>query len=136
MHRQPSDFAHVRVLLVEDEPLILIDCESILSAIGVTNIVSVTNAADATSALASQPAGFDVAILDISLSGSSSLPLAELLAQKSVPTGFMSGYSLADLPEAFRTRPYISKPFAPDQLRALLEKLLQQAPRADVTKTS
>lgn len=130
MDRPRADFSNVRVLLVEDEPLILIDCESILGAIGVGNIVSVTNAADATAALERSPGGFDVAILDISLHGSSSLPLAAALAEKGISTGFMSGYTLSDLPEPFRAYPYISKPFASEQLRALLESLLQQSPTA------
>ncbi len=128
MNRTNSNFAEARVLLVEDEPLILIDCEAILRSIGVTSIVGVTNAKDAAGALDAAPGGFDVAILDISLQGGSSLPLAQILAERGVPTGFMSGYSPADLPEAFRDAPYISKPFIPGQLRQLLESLLQGAP--------
>lgn len=129
MHRPIPSFAEARVLLVEDEPLILMDCEAILRSIGIQSIVGVTNAKDAISALDASPDGFDVAVLDISLHGSSSLPLAQILAERGVRTGFMSGYSPADLPEPFRGAPYVSKPFIPGQLRTLLENLLQSMPK-------
>jgi CheY-like chemotaxis protein len=114
----------LKVLIVEDEPLILLDCESILRDIGVETIVGVTTAKDAVESLEAAAAPFEIAILDISLQESSSLPLADVLAARGVVTGFMSGYALEDLPGHFHDRPYISKPFAPAQLKQMLEQLI------------
>lgn len=116
--------ADARVLIVEDEPLILIDCETILRDIGVGHVVGATTAREAILALEQVPAGFNVAILDVSLQETSSLQLAEILAARGVTTGFMSGYGLEALPEKFRDKPYISKPFVPAQLTAMLALML------------
>lgn len=125
MHPQPSRFAHLKILIVEDEPLILIDCEMILRDLGTSAIVAVTNAKDAAGALDAPSSRFDLALLDISLQDGSSLPLAHMLAARGVPVGFMSGYAHADLPEQFRDRPYIAKPFDPAQLKAMIERMMQ-----------
>jgi len=114
----------LRVLIVEDEPLILIDCETILKDIGVGTVVGVTTAKDAVHAVENADAAFHVAILDVSLQDSSSLPLADVLEARGVITGFMSGYGHDDLPEQFQARPYVAKPFVPAQLKAMLEELI------------
>lgn len=117
--------ASARVLIVEDEPLILMDCETILRDIGVRQIVGVTTAKDALTAM-EQHGGFDLAILDVSLQDSSSLPLADILGARGVITGFMSGYGIDDLPQHFRDRPYVAKPFVPSQLAAMLTLMCEK----------
>lgn len=117
--------ARAKVLIVEDEPLILIDCETILRDIGVGTIVGVTTAKDAVLALDAEPQSFDVAILDVSLQESSSLPLADMLTARGILTGFMSGYGINDLPAHFRDKPYIAKPFVPAQLAQMLAEMLE-----------
>lgn len=119
-----AHLADAKVLIVEDEPLILMDCETILRDIGVGHVVGVTTAREALLALDQSPSGFDVAILDVSLQETSSLALADMLAARGVATGFMSGYAIETLPEKFRDKPYISKPFVPAQLTAMLAAML------------
>jgi CheY-like chemotaxis protein len=113
---------------VEDEPLILLDCESMLRGLGVGQVASATSDKEAR-ALLDDGRRFDAAILDISLGGSSSFALASHLAGINVPAGFMSGYSAADLPDELKGRPYVNKPFAQEQLKLLLETLLAQRVR-------
>ena len=115
----------IRVLLVEDEPLIALDCETILRQLGVGQILCATNVADAHAAIERE--SFDVAILDIAVGDSDSLQLSQRLAELSIPIGFMSGYRNEDLPEMLRGRPFVSKPFTSTQLGTLLEELLQPA---------
>lgn len=124
MHARITPFAEVRVLVVEDEPLILLDCEMTLRALGVGHVASATNVAEA-QALLDAGLPFDVAILDISLGGTSSFALASQLNSLGVPAGFMSGYSSADIPEPYKDRPYVTKPFAQEQLKLLLESLMK-----------
>lgn len=66
MHARVTPFGEVRVLLVEDEPLILLDCEAILASLGVGHVQSATSVPEAKALLEAGHA-FDVAILDISL---------------------------------------------------------------------
>lgn len=120
-----SQFDGIRVLLVEDEPLIALDCEAILRRLGVEQVLCATSMADANAAIAR--ANFDVAILDIAIGDGDSLHLSQRLAELSVPIGFLSGYRHADLPEALRGKPFVAKPFTATQLGALLGELLKSA---------
>lgn len=128
MHARVTPFGEVSVLIVEDEPLILLDCEAILASLGVGHVQSATSVPEAKALLEAGHA-FDVAILDISLGETSSFELAGELGRLQVPAGFMSGYNSQDMPEAFRNRPYINKPFAQAQFKTLLEILIQDRMR-------
>lgn len=114
--------AQLSVLLLEDEPLILLDCHAILQGIGVREICGASTVGEAETLLSAR--SFDVAILDISLNGASSLPLAARLDEAGIPCGFMTGYSEADFPEGMKGRPYIAKPFSPEQIKSLLRTLV------------
>jgi DNA-binding NtrC family response regulator len=114
--------ARLRVLLVEDEPLIGLDAEAMLLSMGVEDVTRARNVAQARRAI--ETGDFQAAILDVRLGQESSLPLAELLAQRKVPFGFATGYFDGDLPAEVRSRPIISKPFTEQQLGQLLYDLI------------
>jgi CheY-like chemotaxis protein len=63
---------------------------------------------------------FDVALLDVNLHGENTGPVAEVLATRGVPFVFATGYGEQGLPEAFRGRPALKKPF---QQNGLAQKL-------------
>lgn len=111
------------VLLVEDEPLIALDCETILRRLGVGQVLCATSMPDAYAAIAR--GNFDVAILDIAVGNSDSLQLSQRLTELAIPVGFLSGYRNEDLPEILRNRPFVSKPFTATQLGDLLDQLLK-----------
>ena len=110
------------MLLVEDEPLIALDGEAILMSLGVARVVWARGVAEALSAM--QAETFDVAILDLRLDKDSSLPLAQELAKLGVPFGFLTGYQADALPDEFKDRPMVPKPFNADLLGGLLHDLL------------
>ena len=114
----------LRVLLVEDEPLIALDGEAILVSLGVAQVVGARGVADALAALQSET--FDAAILDLRLDRDSSLPVARRLADLGVPFGFLTGFQADAIPEEFKDRPVAPKPFNPDLLLNLLRALLPQ----------
>ena len=68
----------LRVLLVEDEPLIAIDGEDMLRAMGVDDVVCVRTVAEGMAALDANQ--FHAALLDLRLGQESSIPLAQRLA--------------------------------------------------------
>lgn len=71
-------------------------------------------------------AAFDAAILDVNLEGQEVFPVAEILAGRNLPFVFASGYGHTALPEQFRDRPTLQKPFQGAQLEAALKGLLGQ----------
>ena len=83
----------LRILLVEDDPLIRIDLETSLAELGAI----VTAASDVRKALialeASKP---DFAVLDFELSAETSEPIAEAARVRNIPFLYLSGYSEHD----------------------------------------
>jgi CheY-like chemotaxis protein len=110
-----------RVLVVEDEMLIGMLLEDMLTDMGhtVVAIVPRVNEALATARRES----FDVAILDVHLNGQAVFPVAEVLIERGIPFVFATGYGERGLPEQYRNRPILQKPFAMDDLVKTLAAL-------------
>jgi CheY-like chemotaxis protein len=111
-----------QVLVVEDEELVAMMLADMVQELnyGVLGPVG-----DLTRALAlAQEGGPDAVLLDVSLHGVASFPLAETLQAKGIPFAFMTGYGERDFPPAFRQIPRLSKPFDLPELRRVLGGLL------------
>ena len=108
----------MRVLLVEDEPLLLMATADMLTDLGhqVTGMAtSLTSARQAADSLA-----FDIAVLDVNVGGDRVDDVAALLAERRIPFVVTSGYAANSLPAAFAGRPYLAKPFEPEELSRAL----------------
>jgi response regulator receiver protein len=112
-----------RILVVEDESLIRMLLEDMLTDLG-HKVVATAASVEAARKLAAA-GGFDVAILDVNLEGQEIFPVAEILSERGVPFVFASGYGHSALPEQFRDRLTLQKPFQGAQLEAALKALLQ-----------
>ena len=66
---------------------------------------------------------FDCAILDVRLHGESVVPVADALTAKGLPFMFATGYSRNGLPEAYRSKPVLQKPFSQNDLQRALDSL-------------
>lgn len=108
----------MRVLLVEDECLVAMAIEDMLSELGCTVAAQASTLPEAMEK--ARAGGFEVALLDVSLSGKQVFPVAELLSEQGIPFAFASGYGPAALPDGFRDRPVVPKPFQLDDLSAAL----------------
>jgi DNA-binding response OmpR family regulator len=111
----------MRVLLVEDEPLIAINGDDILRAMGVEDVVCVRSVSEGMTALDTQQ--FHAAFLDLRLGQDNSIPLAQRLSSMNVPFGFLTGFQDNAIPPEFRDRPVVVKPFTSAQLGELLLSL-------------
>jgi CheY-like chemotaxis protein len=111
-----------RILLVEDELMIRMLLEDMLKELGYTVAAEAARIDDALTAVAA--GGFDLAILDVNLNGRSIAPVADALAARATPFVFATGYGEQGLPEAFRERPTLKKPFQIDALRKTLAEAL------------
>lgn len=110
-----------RVLVIEDEALIGMLLEDMLSDLGHEVVGIVSRIEDALSAVRGD--SFDLAILDLHLNGHSALPVAEILAERGVPFVFATGYGRRGLPERYAAQPILQKPFAKDDLDGVLRGL-------------
>jgi CheY-like chemotaxis protein len=118
-------FNGVRVLIVEDEPLVSMFIEDILVDLN-CEVAGIA----ATIEQATEQAGrleFDVAILDVNMSGREIYPLARTLMGRGVPFVLSTGYGAAGLPEEFRSIPALSKPFRQAGLEEALTRALAPA---------
>jgi CheY-like chemotaxis protein len=117
-----------RVLVVEDEPLIAIQLKSDLESEG-HYVVGPAGTLEQALALAERET-FEVALVDVNLGSSTSAPLAERLAEKKIPFAFVTGYADGrGLPEHLRTAPRIMKPYGPDDVQRVLDRLASSEPR-------
>ena len=110
-----------RILVVEDEMLIGMLLEDMLMDLGHDVAAIVPRLKDALVAVEKET--YDLAILDVHLHGESAFPVADALIGKGVPFVFATGYGERGLPETYRGRPVLQKPFAKDDLERILKTL-------------
>ena len=65
----------------------------------------------------------DIALLDVNLAGEEVFPVADALASRQVPFVFLTGYGRNVIPDRFRDRPLLGKPYSTAPLLATLERL-------------
>ena len=114
--------AQIRVLVVEDEYLIRMLVEDMLADLGYAVAAAVGTMAEASELAAT--GDFSAAILDVNLDGNEIFPVADILSGRGVPFVFVTGYGERSIPEPYRDRPALQKPFQADQLGAALGSLL------------
>ena len=72
---------------------------------------------------------FDVGMLDVNLDGDRSYPVADALAARGIPFFFATGYADDGMPEPYRNRPFVHKPFKSEKLLEMFNLLLSKQPR-------
>lgn len=110
-----------RVLVVEDEVLLCILIEGMLTDLGHEVATIAARVSNALAAVESET--FDLAILDLRLQGESVVPVADALAAKGLPFMFATGYDRNGLPPAYRSNPLLQKPFSQNDLQRALDAL-------------
>jgi len=115
--------ARARVLVVEDEVVVALFLEDLLTESGYAVAGVVSHLSDALS----HPPDYDLAILDVHLNGRTVFDFAERLAARGTPFIFATGYGERGIPERFSDRPVLQKPYRPDDLYRALARLAAQA---------
>jgi len=112
----------MRILIVEDEMLVMMSIEDMLGDLGCTRITSASSVDQALTAIQAHP--FDAATLDVNLNGTRSYAVAEALVQKGIPFAFSTGYGARGMADGFRDWPVLDKPFNFAQLTKVMAELL------------
>lgn len=112
-----------RVLVVEDEMLILLMIEDILADFGCEAVSAASSVPKAMELIEGQT--FDLALLDMNLDGVETYVLADALAAKAVPFAFATGYSNRDKRAGYEDRPMLKKPFNIEEMAKVLADLLE-----------
>jgi CheY-like chemotaxis protein len=110
-----------RVLVVEDEYLIRMLLEDMLDELGYEVAAAVGTISEAGQIAAN--GDFNAAILDVNLDGQEIYPVADILTKRGLPFVFVTGYGERSLPEPYRGRPALQKPFQSEQLKTALAGL-------------
>ncbi len=135
--REIADQIRARVLIIEDEPLIALDLETLVTDIGHDVIgIARTRAEAATIAARSEP---ELVLSDIQLAdGSSGIDAVnDILADRDVPVIFITAYP-ERLLTGERAEPtfLITKPFRPEMVKAVICQALFFDIKAGATRKS
>ncbi len=97
------------VFLVEDEVMIRMMVADMLEELGYSVAAEAGEINEAIRL--AQCTEFDLAILDVNVNGKVISPVAELIKARNRPFIFATGYGSSGLPEEYRDRPALQKPF-------------------------
>ena len=115
-----------RILVIEDEYFIAADLKRALKENGAT-VIGPTGDLQCGLALVGSEE-IDAAVLDVNLEGTDSYPIAEQLAERSVPYLLLTGYDSWSLPEDYKAVPKLPKPF---QMKIVMEALARLLPAGE-----
>jgi DNA-binding NtrC family response regulator len=124
-----SPFSGRRVLLVEDEMMVVWLLEDMLAELGCAVVGPAASVGQALAMIDAE--AIDVAMLDVNLNGEMSYPVADALAARGIPFVFSTGYHKDRLLERYRTFPALQKPFHLSELTDMLAKLLTTKESSD-----
>ena len=113
------------VFLVEDEVMIRMMVADMLEELGYRVVAEAGEISEAVRF--AQSAAFDLAILDVNVNGKVITPVAELIKARNLPFIFATGYGSSGLPEDYRDRPALQKPFQLETLAQVIDSTLRSA---------
>jgi CheY-like chemotaxis protein len=110
-------------LLVEDEAMIRMMIADMVETLGHRVAAEAGNIEQAMELARS--ATFDFAIIDMNLNGVMSFPIADAIAERSIPLIFASGYDSTRKGERHQEAPVLQKPFTVDRLESAIHQTMQ-----------
>ena len=113
------------VFLVEDEVMIRMMVADMLEELGYSVAAEAGEIGEAVRL--AQSTEFDLAILDVNVNGKVITPVAELIKARNRPFIFATGYGSSGLPEEYRDRPALQKPFQLETLAQMINAAMKSA---------
>jgi DNA-binding response OmpR family regulator len=115
-----------RILVVEDENFLAMELTWIVEDAGYSVVGPERSVAETSKMLAWNKV--DLALLDVNIGGEMVFPVSKMLDMLGVPFVFITSNSTL-VPAEYRHRPLMTKPFRPQALLALIQRVLVE--RAD-----
>ena len=115
-----SDARLPRVLVVEDEAMVSMMLEDMLSELGCRVVGPAASLSSGLKLAAS--AEVEGAVLDVNLAGEKVFPIADILATRGVPFVYATGYGRAGLRDEDHARPVVQKPYNVQELARHLQQ--------------
>lgn len=115
----------LRILLVEDEPLVAMAIEDSLEVQNVGVVGPAGTVAEALDLIAK--GGIDAALLDVTLRGERVDSVADALSAKGIPFVFTTGHGAAGLPQSHQGRPVLTKPFREAEMTDAIDRYFRGA---------
>lgn len=109
-----------RILIVEDEFLIAMHLEDLLTEMGHQIVGPASRISEAMEF--ARDSEIDFAVLDINIAGTKSFPVADILRERGIPFVFASGYGSAGLEDGYRHEATLQKPYELHQIRRAVER--------------
>src|SRR5258706_8798644 len=116
-----AKLAGLRVLVVEDEMMVSMLIEDMLSDMGCIVMGPASRLDEAMELVGA--GNIDCAVLDVNLGGQPIFPLADLLRERGWPFAFATGYGDAGLRDVDKGSPVLQKPFREGDLARVLSEL-------------
>ena len=116
-----------RILVVEDEMLVSMHLEDVLTEFGCEVIGPAASIAKAIELATGEQ--MDGALLDLNLRGETVYAVAKILADRGTPFAFVTGYDAAWISETYRARPTLQKPIHAGKLGEILSAMLSPSLR-------
>jgi CheY-like chemotaxis protein len=113
------------VFLVEDEVMIRMMVADMLEELGYRVAAEAGEIGEALKL--AETTDFDFAILDVNVNGKVISPVADLIKARNRPFIFATGYGSSGLPEQYRDRPALQKPFQLETLAQMIDATLKDA---------
>ena len=118
-------FAGLRVLVVEDEALVALQLEDMLTESGCEVVGPASRVHQALELLEGQQV--DAAVLDLNIAGELVYPVADALAKHGLPYIFATAYGASSLEAPYQSRLVLQKPFSRRQLLQAMQEAFQGA---------
>jgi CheY-like chemotaxis protein len=119
----PPALVGKRVLIVEDELMVVLLIEDLLADLGCSTVGPCGSVGEALEA--AQAGLFDLAVLDVNLGGEMVYPVAEALTERHIPFLFWSGYGDEAIPPGRSGWRVCAKPFKADDLAEMLSAVVE-----------
>ena len=115
----------LRILLVEDEPLVAMAIEDSLEVQNVGVVGPAGTVAEALELIAK--GGIDAALLDVTLRGERVDSVADALSARGIPFVFTTGHGAAGLPQSHQDRPVLTQPFRGVEMTDAIDRYFRGA---------
>lgn len=123
-----------RVLVIEDEPIVAMLLEDMLSEFDIEIVGTASHLQDAINL--AEKAEFDAAVLDVNLGGQLSSAVAAVLRRREIPFVLATGYDAPSSDEFDRNAPILHKPYVQSDLERALTQILVPAVSTESGRTA